>query len=165
MTCQEFLARYTDFRDGLITAPREVRRFARHLASCAVCRRYDAALRHGVGALQGTTHHAANDDFRRRLERRLANERARAGRPHIPARPALAGALLVAVALSFVAWEGARRHPAEARAPSIPPVPFPKPVAQAGLPFVSFQDPRTGIASGNPYPYGTAFVEPASARR
>jgi anti-sigma factor RsiW len=165
MTCREFLARYTDFRDGLITTPRDVRRFARHLKSCAACQRYDAALRHGVGALQGTSDHEANDDFRRRLERCLATERARAGRPHIPARPALAGALLVVVALSFVAWEGARRRPVDARAPSLPPVPFPKPVAQAGLPFVSFQDPRTGIASGNPYPYGTAFVEPASARR
>jgi anti-sigma factor RsiW len=165
MTCREFFARYTEFRDGLIAAPREVRRFARHLASCPACQRYDSALRHGVGALQGTPHPEANDDFRRRLERRLATERVRAGRPHIPTRPALAGALLVAVALSFVAWEGARRRPAETTAPSLPPVPFPKPVAQAGLPFVSFQDPRTGIAFGNPYPYGTAFVEPASARR
>src|SRR5216110_3065642 len=26
MTCAEFLERYTDFRDGLITAPRELRR-------------------------------------------------------------------------------------------------------------------------------------------
>jgi hypothetical protein len=163
MTCREFLARYTEFRDGLITTPREVRRFARHLGSCPACQRYDAALRHGVGALQGTPRPEANDDFRRRLERRLATERVRAGRQHIPARPALAGAVLVAVALSFVVWEGARRRPADT--PSLPPVPFPKPVAQAGLPFVSFQDPRTGIASGNPYPYGTAFVEPASARR
>jgi len=165
MTCREFLARYTEFRDGLITTPREVRRFARHLGSCPACQRYDSALRHGVGALQGTPRPEANDDFRLRLERRLATERVRAGRPHIPARPALAGAVLVAVALSFVVWEGARRRPAETVAPSLPPVPFPKPVAQAGLPFVSFQDPRTGIASGNPYPYGTAFVEPASARR
>jgi len=44
-------------------------------------------------------------------------------------------------------------------------VPFPKPVAQAGLPFVSFQDPRTSVVFGNPYPYGTAFVEPANAQR
>lgn len=164
MNCREFLARYTDFRDGLIGAPREVRRFARHLASCEVCRRYDEALRHGVGALQEPPHEV-DDDFRRRLDRRIASERARAGRPYIPTRPALAGALLVAVALTFVVWEGTRRRPAEAGAPSIPAVPFPKPVAQAGLPFVSFQDPRTGVATGNPYPYGTAFVEPASAQR
>lgn len=165
MNCREFLARYTDFRDGLISAPREARQFTRHLASCAACRRYDAALRHGVGALQDKPHHEPDEHFRNRLEQRIAAERVRARRPHIPARPALAGALLVAVALSLVVWEGARRHPAEPQALSLPPVPFPKPVVQAGLPLVSFQDPRTGIATGNPYPYGTAFVEPASASR
>src|SRR2546426_5959828 len=52
MTCPEFLDRYTDFRDGLITAPRELRRFGRHLVQCASCRRYDAAVRRGVLALQ-----------------------------------------------------------------------------------------------------------------
>ena len=165
MTCQEFLARYTDYRDGLVSAPREVRRFTRHLAACAACRHYDAALRRGVGALQTLPAEAPDTAFRRRLERRLAVERARAGRPATPARPALAAALLVAVALGLLAWEGARRAQSTASAPSLPPVPFPKPVAQAGLPFVSFQDPRTGVVSGNPYPYGTAFVEPASAHR
>ena len=45
MTCAEFLDRYTDFRDGLITAPRELRRFERHLVQCASCRRYDTAVR------------------------------------------------------------------------------------------------------------------------
>src|SRR5207244_7298212 len=52
MTCAEFLDRYTDFRDGLITAPRELRRFERHLACCPACRRYDTAVRRGVRALQ-----------------------------------------------------------------------------------------------------------------
>jgi len=165
MNCREFLAHYTDFRDGLISAPRESRQFARHLASCAACRRYDAALRHGVGALQDAPKHSPDERFRHRLDRRIAAERVRAGRPHIPTRPALAGALLVAAAVTLVVWESARRHPVEPLAQSLPPVPFPKPVAQAGLPFVSFQDPRTGIATGNPYPYGTAFVEPATAQR
>ena len=32
MTCAEFLARYTDFRDGLITAPRDVRAKRRLIA-------------------------------------------------------------------------------------------------------------------------------------
>jgi anti-sigma factor RsiW len=164
MTCQEFLTRYTDYRDGLVTAPREGRRFARHLTTCASCRRYDAALHDGVGALQTLPNAEPDAAFRRRLERRLSAERARAGRPFVPTRPAVAAALLVAVALGLLAWEGTRRNPT-LRAPSLPPVPFPKPVAQAGLPFVSFQDPRTSVVSGNPNPYGTAFVEPASAHR
>lgn len=165
MTCQEFLARYTDHRDGLITAPREARRFTRHLATCGACRRYDAALHSGVGALQTAASAAPDVEFRYRLERRLAAERAGMGRSSMPSRPAVAAALLVAAALGLLAWEGAHRPPATASARPLPPVPFPKPVVQAGLPFVSFQDPRTSIISGNPYPYGTAFVEPASTRR
>jgi anti-sigma factor RsiW len=165
MTCQELLARYTDYRDGLISAPREARRFTRHLATCAACRRYDAALHSAVGALQSASTAQPTATFRERLEKRLATERVRAGRPSQPSRPALAAALLVAVALGLLAWEGAHRPPETASARPLPPVPFPKPVAQAGLPFVSFQDPRTGVVSGNPYPYGTPFVEPASTLR
>lgn len=165
MTCTEFLARYTDYRDGLIGAPREARRFARHISTCAACRSYHTALQDGVDALQTVRHEAPDTAFRQRLARRLAAERAQAGRPTIPSRPAVAAALLVAAAIGLLAWESARRHPDVASVPTLPPVPFPKPVAQAGPPFVSFQDPRTGVISGNTYPYGTAFVEPASARR
>ena len=160
MTCREFVARYTDFRDGLITAPRETRLFARHLATCSACRRYDAAVQRGVGSLQVSVAEP-NDAFRERLEHRLEAERARSGQPTLPARPALAAALLVAAAIGLLAWEGAQRQTAVVQATTLPPVPFPKPVVQAGLPFVSFQDPRTGAISGNPYPYGTAYVEPA----
>ncbi len=165
MTCSEFLARYSDFRDGLIGAPREARRFARHIATCASCRRYHDALRHGVVALQTKVREEPDPDFRQRLARRLAVERAQTGRAVIPSRPALAAALLIAAAIGLLAWEGARSHPPLASVPPLPPVPFPKPVAEAGPPFVSFQDPRTAVFSGNPYPYGTAFVEPASAQR
>ena len=159
MTCREFVARYSDFRDGLITAPREVRRFARHLASCAACQRYDATLQRGIGSLQGS---ALEPDtaFRMRLERRLDSERAQAGRPAFPARPAFAAALLVALAIGLIAWESAQHRQNVVIAPTLPPVPFPKPVAQAGVPFVSFQDPRASVVSGNLYPYGTAYVEP-----
>src|SRR6266704_2219935 len=109
MTCAEFLDRYTDFRDGLITAPRELRRFDRHLAQCAACRRYDTAVRRGVLALEAV------------------------------------------------------RRPEVAHAPTLPAVPFPKPVVQAGVPFVSFQDPRASVFAGSPD--GAALVEPASAGR
>jgi len=160
MTCREFVARYSDYRDGLITTPREARLFARHLASCTACQRYDAALRRGIGKLQAS---GAEPDtaFRSRLERSLASERAKASRPSLPTRPAFAAALLVAIAIGLIAWETAQHRPRIIVAPTLPPVPFPKPVAQAGVPFVSFQDPRTSVVSGNPYPYGTAYVEPA----
>ena len=163
MTCAEFLHHYTDFRDGLITAPRDVRRFARHLAQCPACQRYDAAVRRGVRALQAADPLHPSADFRSRLEGRLRREGLVAG-PVLPARAGVAAALLVAVAIALVALEGVRRHDV-AGAPTLPPVPFPKPVAQAGVPFVSFQDPRASVVYGNTNPYGTALVQPVAAGR
>ena len=157
MICQEFLNRYTEFRDGLVAAPRELRRFQRHLVQCEACRRYDAALRRGVAALQGVETIEPSTDFRRRLDARLARERAGAA---VPARAGLVAAMLVLVALSLLVLEVGRR-PQLAQAPALPPAAFPKPVANAGLPFVSFQDPRASVVDGNPYPYGTALVQPA----
>ncbi len=162
MTCADFLKRYTDYRDGLITAPREVRRFERHLAQCASCRKYDAAVRLGVQALRAVEPIEPSSGFRRRLETRLRRERPR--EPKLPARAGIAAALFVAVALALLALEGVHR-PDVARAPAVPPVPFPKPVAHAGVPFVSFQDPRASVITGNPNPYGTALVEPVAAGR
>jgi hypothetical protein len=161
MICSEFLARYTDFRDGLVAAPRELRRFQRHLAQCLACRRYDAALRRGVEALHGAAPITPSAGFRRRLDARLARERA-AGAA-VPPRAGVAAAMLVLVALSLLALEVTRR-PQVAQAPALPPAAFPKPVANAGLPFVSFQDPRASVVDGNPYPYGTALVQPAAAQ-
>jgi hypothetical protein len=162
MTCTEFLDRYTDFRDGLITAARESRRFERHLACCAACRRYDTTVRRGVHALQEADTIEPSPDFRRRLDARLDQERR--ALVAVPAGAGVAAALFVTAALALLALEGMQR-PVVARAPALPPVPFPKPVAHAGVPFVSFQDPRASVVVGNPNPYGTALVEPATAGR
>src|SRR5881628_2395311 len=92
MTCAEFLDRYTDFRDGLITAPRELRRFGRHLVQCASCRRYDTAVRRGVLALQaGAESIEPSPEFRPRLDARLAHERRGDPRPgrHLAGRAPL----------------------------------------------------------------------------
>lgn len=160
MRCSEFLDRHTDFRDGLITARREVRRFERHLADCAACRRYDAAVRRGVQALHAAAEGIApSPEFRRRLEVRIERER-RAGAP-APARARFTAALLVVVALALLVLDVGRR-PQLARAPLLPPAAFPKPVVNRGLPFVTFQDPRASVVTGNPYPYGTALVQPAA---
>ena len=162
MTCAEFLERYTDFRDGLITAPRELRRFERHLVHCTGCRRYDTAVRRGVLALQAAGTIEPSRDFRRRLDARLERER-RAAR-EVPASAGVAAALVLAAALAMLALEGVRR-PEVARAPVLPPVPFPNPVVQAGVPFVSFQDPRASVFAGPQAADGAALVEPASAGR
>lgn len=79
----------------------------------------------------------------------------------VPARAGVSAALLVLVALALLVFEFGRR-PRVLRAPELPPVAFPKPVANPGPPFVSFQDPRSSVVDGNPYPYGTALVQPAA---
>src|SRR6266849_5315666 len=135
MLCKEFLERHTEFRDGLITSSRELRRFARHVAHCTTCRRYDATIGEAVQALHAASPIAPSPDFRQRLDARLAVERRCVPRP-LAQRPRIA------------------------RAPLLPPVAFPNPVASAGLPFVSFQDPRARVVSGNPYPYGTTLFTP-----
>lgn len=159
MLCREFLERHSDYRDGLITAPRELRRFARHLAHCVSCRRYDATVRQAVQALHAASPISPSADFRQRLDARLAVERRRVPRP--PAHAGVSAAMLVLAALALFFFEVGRR-PQIARAPLLPPAAFPKPVASARLPFVSFQDPRASVVSGNPYPYGTALVQPAT---
>jgi hypothetical protein len=159
MLCTEFLERHSDFRDGLITAPRELRRFARHLVHCTTCRRYDATVRHAVQVLHSASPISPSPDFRQRLDARLAVERRRVPRP--PARAGVSAAMLVLAACALFFFEVGRR-PRPARAPLLPPAAFPKPVASAGLPFVSFQDPRASVVNGNPHPYGTALVQPAT---
>jgi hypothetical protein len=157
MLCIEFLERHSEFRDGLIASSRELRRFSRHLVHCASCRRYDATVREAVQALHSASPITPSATFRQRLDARLAIERRRVPRP--PARTGVSAALLVLAALALFFFE-IGRQPRLERAPLLPPAAFPKPVASAALPFVSFQDPRASVVSGNPYPYGTALVQP-----
>lgn len=163
MECAEFLDRYTDYRDGVVTTPRDRRRFERHLAHCETCRSYDTAVRRGVLALQGVETLTPSERFRARLDARLRREALTMAGPRISPRIGAAAALLAAVGVALVALQLAHR-PAPLVAHALPPVPFPKPVAQAGVPFVTFQDPRAMTAAGNPMPYGSALVEPVSAR-
>jgi anti-sigma factor RsiW len=157
MLCREFLERHSEYRDGLITSARDLRRFTRHIAHCASCRRYDATVRQAVQVLHSASPITPSADFRQRLDARLAIERRRV--PRAPARSGFSTAMLVLAALAMFFFEVSRR-PGIEKAPLLPPAAFPKPVASAALPFVSFQDPRASVVNGNPYPYGTALVEP-----
>lgn len=161
MECAEFLDRYTDYRDGVVTTPRDRRRFERHLAQCETCRSYDTAVRRGVLALQGAQNLTPSEQFRSRLDARLRREALTLAGPVIPPRVGAAAALLIVVAIAIIAFQATHRPPPVV-AHALPPVPFPKPVAQAGVPFVTFQDPRSAITAGNPIPYGSALVEPVS---
>lgn len=162
MDCPEFLARYSEFRDGLVVRPRELRRFERHLARCPKCRRYNTAVRRGVLALRIVETIEPSRDFRRRLDARLERERNASAGPMLPPRAGIAAALCVAAAAALLAVEAGGRARRSTNPPELPPVSFPKPVAQAGVPLISFQDPRASVLSGNSNPYGTALVQPAS---
>jgi anti-sigma factor RsiW len=157
MFCKEFLERHSEYRDGLVTSPRDLRRFTRHIAHCASCRRYDATVRQAVQVLHSASPITPSADFRQRLDARLAIERRRVPRP--PARSGFSTAMLVLAALAMFFFEVSHRPRIE-KAPLLPAAAFPKPVVSAALPFVSFQDPRASVVNGNPYPYGTALVEP-----
>src|SRR6266550_6124650 len=114
MLCQEFLERHTEFRDGLITYSRELRRFARHIAHCTTCRRYDGTIREAVQALHAASPIAPSPDFRQRLDARLAVERRRVPRP--PAQAGVSATMLVLAAVALFVVEFAQR-PRIARAP------------------------------------------------
>jgi hypothetical protein len=117
-------------------------------------------------ALQASGELQPSAGFRRRLDARLRDERLRlGGEPVTPIRLGIAAALLLAAAITLVLRETVRRPAEIAEAPPLPPVTFPKPVANAGVPYVTFQDPRASVLVGNPSPYGTALVEPAAAGR
>ena len=162
MLCREFLERHSEFRDGLITSSWELRRFARHLAHCSTCRRYDATIHEAINALHAASPISPSPDFRQRLDARIAVERRRV--PRLPAQARVSATMLLIAAVALFVVELAQR-PQIVRAPLLPPVAFPNPVASAGLPFVSFQDPRARVVSGNPYPYGTTLFQPAAASR
>lgn len=162
MTCTEFRARYGEFRDGTLVVAGEARRLQRHLAQCEACQRFDATLRRGVDLLRAAAPVTASTGFRARLEARLTSERAAWSRRRAPTWLRVAAALFVVVAVALVASEARRRHTAAA---PLPPVVFPKPVVNPGVPLVTFQDPRATILAGNTHPYGTAFVGPPPARR
>ncbi len=165
MDCPEFLDRYSEWRDGLVAAPRERRRFERHVARCASCAAYDTSVRRGVLALQAVGTIEPSRDFRRRLDQRLAQERFAVTEPVLRPRAGLVAAMCLIAAVALLAIEGASgaRARAGAHVPELPPVIFPKPVAQAGVPLVTFHDPRASVLGGNPNPYGTALVQPASS--
>ena len=127
------------------------------MAHCGSCRRYDATVRQAVRVLHSSLPITPSADFRQRLDARLAIERRRV--PRAPARSGFSTGMLVLAALALFFFE-VSRQPSIQKVPLLPAAAFPKPVASAALPFVSFQDPRASVVRGNPYPYGTALVQP-----
>jgi hypothetical protein len=135
MHCDEFLAHYSAWRDGL--EPWQAGAMTTHLQGCTSCRAHDQALRHGVAALRAVEL-IPSSEFGRRLTHRLARAGADHRQPHVAPLAATAMAIL---ALLVIAVAGRRPPVATAQAETEPPV-LARPVANAGPPFIAFSPIR-----------------------
>ena len=104
ITCAEFLARYSEYRDGLASNNAERQRFTDHVVACPKCRDYDAHVARGVMVLRSSGEIEPSPVLRRRLRDRIA-----AGRlEDLPLAPAYAGvlvSLMVIVAAAVLVWD------------------------------------------------------------
>jgi anti-sigma factor RsiW len=103
MNCCEFRERYSDFADGLLT-PLSKAEVDAHLALCAPCRRFDAALRAGVNLLRGLPSVGMSRGFGPSLRRRLRGELA-VRMPGMIRWSGAFGTLLVVATAGFIGWD------------------------------------------------------------
>lgn len=157
MHCTDFLNRFSDFRDGEITDLGVLREMQDHLRTCPSCRRYEHALRHGIGVLRSLGQIEPSARFRRELRIRLAQAALRIDRGPRLTPAGLAAAVLVAVAGALLVYEGltARRRADMAQVAR----PTPIVIANPGVPFVSFTASDTGRQAGMVVP--TSLSRPA----
>ncbi|HEX6939737.1 MAG TPA: zf-HC2 domain-containing protein [Longimicrobiales bacterium] len=103
LTCQEFLARHSDYLDGELDVRESVRMEA-HRASCPKCARYDRTVRHGVRLLRALPEVEPSQDFLPRLQHRIytLEEESRSGK-RATGVGALAS-LAVAGTIALLAW-------------------------------------------------------------
>ena len=123
-----------------------------------------SAYQRGIEALraQSVDGIEPSEGFMEELQRRLEESRHHRFYPTIPQWGGLAAALVVIVGIILTANRTLDRTPIASPEP-IQAVPFPKPVANAGIPFVQFQDPRVGVVTTVPTFYGSGYVERPSA--
>ena len=103
MNCCEFREKYSEFADGLLT-PRGKAEADAHLALCAPCRRFDAALRAGVSLLRGLPSVGVSRGFGPNLRRRLRGELA-VRMPGMIRWSGAFGTLLVVATAGFIGWD------------------------------------------------------------
>lgn len=96
MDCPEFLSRYSEYDDSLVS-PAEADRFRVHMALCESCTRYDRVLRKGRMLARQLPEVEPSDDFVPRLRARLWQESH--GGSRLTAGPARVAAALPAVTM------------------------------------------------------------------
>lgn len=72
MSCDQFIERYTDFRDDLLDAGTRAE-IERHLGECPCCARYHRVMQKGLELLSDIPPAESSDDFMPRLRHRLYN--------------------------------------------------------------------------------------------
>ena len=97
VTCDEFLERYSEYRDATMPE-RERVRWQGHLAVCRRCQAYDARVARGVIVLQNSGEIEPSNALKAQLRERIAAGR----RPEFPLLPTYAGALAALVLVASV---------------------------------------------------------------
>ena len=106
--CCDFLDRYSDFRDQLLSAV-ETEAFEGHLESCESCARYDRVVAGGIETLLRLPHVTPSPDFADRLGSRLSHiDEALEGSSSSGAPVALV--IAVAATIGAAAWLPALRE-------------------------------------------------------
>jgi hypothetical protein len=72
MSCDQFIERYSDFRDGLLD-PGALAEIESHLADCPCCVRYHQVMQRALDLLADVPCAESSDDFMPRLRHRLYN--------------------------------------------------------------------------------------------
>lgn len=70
MHCERFLARYSEYRDGLLP-PEDKAEFEAHVEECTCCARYHRVMEEGLHLLSSIPSAETSDDFMPRLRHRL----------------------------------------------------------------------------------------------
>lgn len=102
MTCQEFLARYSEYLDELLD-PMEAARWHHHLGRCASCARYDRVMRQGLELVRDLPSLEPSPDFEARLQHRLFHVRDEREDERASGASAVV-ALAIAGMLAAIAW-------------------------------------------------------------
>ncbi|HEY8468108.1 MAG TPA: hypothetical protein VIL18_00630 [Longimicrobiales bacterium] len=102
MTCQEFLARYSDYLDELVD-PLEAVQWRRHIEECVACGRYDRVMRQGLELVRTLPRIEPSPDFAARLQHRLFHLRDEGVGERTSGASAVV-ALAIAGMLAAVAW-------------------------------------------------------------
>ncbi|HEX7089375.1 MAG TPA: hypothetical protein VF192_04525 [Longimicrobiales bacterium] len=102
MTCQEFLARYSEYLDELVD-PLEAARWRRHIEDCVACGRYDRVMRQGLELVRTLPRIEPSPDFAARLQHRLFHVRDEDVGERTSGASAVV-ALAIAGMLAAVAW-------------------------------------------------------------